>query len=176
MIPDPLHPAVVHFPIVLLLLGAPLAVVAVFVRSWNLPVLAAVVLGLGAAGALMATWTGGQAAELAGELKGGGEQVLDEHEEWGKRARNAGIVAALLAVTSAALFRKPVAARAVGATAALAAVAAAFSVAQAGHYGGQVVYKHGVGVNTAAVVGTSPTAEGGTEAPKERNPKHGDND
>ena len=111
MLPDPLHPAVVHFPIALLLLGAPLAVVAVFVRSWNLPVLAAVVLALGGGGALVATWTGGQAAELAGELNGGGEQVLDQHEEWGGRARNAGIVAAVLAVASASLFRKPVAAR-----------------------------------------------------------------
>ncbi|MEI8312320.1 MAG: DUF2231 domain-containing protein [Verrucomicrobiota bacterium] len=176
MIPDPLHPAVVHFPIVLLLLGAPLAVGAVFVRRWNLPLLAAVVLVLGAAGALVATWTGGQAAELAGELNGGGEEVLDEHEEWGERARNAGIAAALLAVTSAALFRKPGAARAVGAAAALAAVAAAFSVAQAGHYGGQVVYKYGVGVNTAAAGETTPTAEGGKEASKERKQKHGDND
>jgi uncharacterized membrane protein len=174
MLPDPLHPAVVHFPIVLLLLGAPLAVVAVFVRRWNLPVLAAVVLALGAGGALVATWTGGQAAELAGELSGGGEQVLDEHEEWGERARNAGIVAALLAVASAALFRKPVAARAVGAAAALAAVAAAFSVAQAGHYGGQVVYKHGVGVNTAAAGESPPTAEGGKKASKEGKQKHGD--
>ncbi|MCX6971511.1 MAG: hypothetical protein NTV93_15335 [Verrucomicrobia bacterium] len=170
MIPDPLHPAVVHFPIVLLLLGAPLAVVAVFVRCWNLPVLAAVVLVLGAAGAAVATWTGGEAAELAGELNGGGEQVLDEHEEWGERARNAGIVAALLAVTSAALFRKPVAARAVGPAAALAAIAAAFSVAQAGHYGGQVVYKHGVGINTAAVA----TTQGGTEPGQGR--KQGDDD
>ena len=40
MIPDPLHPAVVHFPIVLLLLGAPVAVVAVFVRGCTLSVLA----------------------------------------------------------------------------------------------------------------------------------------
>jgi uncharacterized membrane protein len=174
MVPDPLHPAVVHFPIVLLLLGAPLAVVAVFVRRWNLPVLAAVVLALGAGGAIVATWTGGQAAELAGELGGGGEQVLDEHEEWGERARNAGIVAALLAVASAALFRKPVAARAVGAAAALAAVAAAFSVAQAGHYGGQVVYKHGVGVNTAAAGESPPTVEGGKKASKEGKQKHGD--
>ncbi len=170
MIPDPLHPAVVHFPIVLLLLGAPLAVVAVFVRRWNLPVLAAVVVALGAAGAVVATWTGGEAAELAGELSGGGEQVLDEHEEWGERARNAGIVAALLAVTSAVLLRKPVAARAVGAAAALAAIAAAFSVAQAGHYGGQVVYKHGVGINTAA----GAAAQGGQEAGQGR--KHGDDD
>ena len=164
MVPDPLHPAVVHFPIVLLLLGAPLAVVAVFVRSRNLPLLAAVVLALGAGGALVATRTGGQAAELAGELNGGGEQVLDEHEEWGERARNAGIVAALLALASAALFRKPVAARSVGAAAALAAVAAAFSVAQAGHRGGQIVYKYGVGVNISAAGGTTSTTEGVTEA------------
>jgi uncharacterized membrane protein len=170
MIPDPLHPAVVHFPIVLLLLGAPLAVVAVFFRCWNLPVLAAVVVSLGAAGAVVATWTGGEAAELAGELSGGGEQVLDEHEEWGERARNAGIVAALLAVASAALYRKPAAARAFGAAAALAAIAAAFSVAQAGHYGGQVVYKHGVGINTAAGAAT----QGGAEAGKGRKP--GDDD
>lgn len=170
MIPDPLHPAVVHFPIVLLLLGAPLAVVAVFVRRWNLPVLAAVVLSLGAAGAVVATWTGGEAAELAGELNGGGEQVLDEHEEWGERARNAGIVAALLAVASAALFCKPAVARALGAAAALAGIAAAFSVAQAGHYGGQVVYKHGVGINTAA----GAAAHGGAETGQGR--KQGDDD
>ncbi|MFA7343181.1 MAG: DUF2231 domain-containing protein [Terrimicrobiaceae bacterium] len=163
MIPDPLHPAVVHFPIVLLLLGAPLAVVAVFLRKWNLPVLAAVVLALGGAGALVATWTGEQAAELAGELNGRGEKILDEHEEWGERARNAGLVAAALAVVSAALGRKPVAGRAVGAAAALAAVASAFSVAQAGHYGGQVVYKHGVGVNTAAGTANG-NPQGGTEA------------
>jgi uncharacterized membrane protein len=175
VLPDPLHPAVVHFPIVLLLLGAPLAVVAVFVRRWNLPVLAAVVLALGASGAVVATWTGGQAAELAGELAGGGEQVLDQHEEWGERARNAGIVTAVLAVASAALFRKPVAARSAGAAAALAAVAAAFSVAQAGHHGGQVVYKFGVGVNTAAA-GES-TAEGGKKASKEgEQKKHGEDD
>jgi uncharacterized membrane protein len=174
MIPDPLHPAIVHFPIVFLLLGAPLAIAVVFIRSWNLPVVAAIVLTLGAAGAAVATWTGGQAAELAGELNGSGEQILDEHEELGGRARNAGIVAAVLAVASAALFRKPLAARATGAAAALAAIAAAFSVAQAGHYGGQVVYKHGVGVNTAAV--SSQTAEGGTDASQGRKHQQGDAD
>lgn len=150
MIPDPLHPAVVHFPIVLLLLGAPLAVVSVFLRKWHLPVLTAAVLALGGAGAVVATWTGEEAAELAGELSGSGEKTLDAHEEWGERARNAGLVAAVLAVISAALGRRPVAGRALGAAAAIAALGAAFSVAQAGHYGGEVVYKHGVGVNTAA--------------------------
>lgn len=150
MIPDPLHPAVVHFPIVLLLLGAPLAVVSVFFRKWNLPVIAAVVLVLGATGAVVAAWTGEKAAEMAGELTGNGENVLDEHEEAGESARNFGCIAAVLAVVSALLHRKPTAARCVGAVAALSALVAAFFVAQAGHYGGQVVYKHGVGVNTAA--------------------------
>lgn len=150
MIPDPLHPAIVHFPIVLLLLGAPLAVMSLILRKYHLPVLTAAVLALGGAGALVATWTGEEAAELAGELSGSGEKTLDAHEEWGERARNAGLIAAVLAMISAALGRKPVAGRAFGAAAAVAAVAAAFSVAQAGHYGGEVVYKHGVGVNAAA--------------------------
>ena len=150
MLPDPLHPAIVHFPIALLLLGAPLAIVSVFVRNWHLPVLAALVLALGATGAVVATVTGGKAAEMAGELSDSGEKVLDEHEEWGERARNAGSLAAVLAILSAALVRKPAAARAAGAVAAIAAAAAALSVAQAGHYGGQAVFKFGVGVNAAA--------------------------
>jgi uncharacterized membrane protein len=52
----------------------------------------------------------------------------------------------------------------------VAAIAAAFSVSQAGHYGGQVVYKHGVGINTAA----GAAAQGGAEAGQVR--KQGDDD
>ena len=174
MIPDPLHPAIVHFPIVLLLLGAPLAVVSLFLQKFHLPVLTAAVLALGGAGALVATWTGEEAAELAGELSGSGEKALDAHEEWGERARNAGLVAALLAVISAALGRKPVAGRALGAAAAIAALGAAFSVAQAGHYGGAVVYKYGVGVNTAA--GASAGDAPGGRQPDQHKQKKDDDD
>jgi len=150
MLPDPLHPAIVHFPIVLLLLGAPLAIVAVFVRKWHLPVLVAMVLALGAAGAVVATVTGGEEAEMAGELTAHVDTVLETHEDWGERARNFGVIAAVLAVLSAALARKPDVARIVGAAAAIAAIASALSVAQAGHYGGQMVYKYGIGVNASA--------------------------
>jgi len=170
MFPDPLHPAVVHFPIVLLLLGAPLAVAAVFWRKNLLPSLVALVLVMGGGGALVATFTGEQEAEMAGELSPAGEQALEEHEEWGERARNFGVVAALLACASAASFRWPAPARGLGAAAALAALAAAFAVAQAGHFGGQVVYKHGVGVNTAAA------GESSAVAPHSKGKKQDDDD
>ena len=172
MLPDPLHPAVVHFPIVLLLLGAPLAAVAVFFRGHHLPLLAAIVLLLGAGGAVVATVTGESDAEMAGELAENGESILEEHEEWGERARNFGLIAAVLAIASAPLVRQPAAGRIVGSVAAAAAIAAALAVAQAGHYGGQVVYKFGVGVNTSAA---STAWGGGAPAPEQgKNRKHDD--
>jgi uncharacterized membrane protein len=167
MLPDPLHPALVHFPIVLLLLGAPLAVLAVFIRGWNLPALAAVTLAFGAAGAVAATWTGGKAAELTGELNPAAEDSLNAHEEWGERARNAGLVAGVLAVASAALIRKPLAGRSLGVLAALASIVAALFVAQAGHQGGQLVYKNGVGIDAVENVSTPQMNPGGS--PKKDN-------
>lgn len=51
LMPDPLHPAVDHFPIVLILLGAVAAIVAAIWRGGHLPRFGAVLLGLGALGA-----------------------------------------------------------------------------------------------------------------------------
>ena len=58
LLPDPLHPAVVHFPIVLVLLGTVVGLVAVFWRKQHLSLLAAVALTLGALGAWAAVETG----------------------------------------------------------------------------------------------------------------------
>jgi uncharacterized membrane protein len=154
MIPDPLHPAVVHFPIVLILLGAVVAVVAVFLRRWHLPMLAAIVLVGGAGGALVATWTGEEEAEMAGEISEPADALLEEHEEWGEWTRNVAIVAALLAVGAAGvgLTRHLRVARGIGVATALVAVVAAYSVGMTGHYGGLLVYKHGVGINPTGAV------------------------
>jgi hypothetical protein len=38
----------------------------------------------------------------------------------------------------------------VASLAAIAALTASYGVAQTGHYGGRLVYKHGAGINTAA--------------------------
>jgi uncharacterized membrane protein len=149
-LPNPLHPAIVHFPIVLILLGTMAAVVASVLRRWHLPWLAAVLLCAGAAGAFAAARTGGQQAEMVGEISDTAELVLDKHEDWGKLTRTLAFTAAVLALVSASLARFPKVTRSLGAATALAAVAAAYAVAQTGHYGGQLVYKHGVGTNTAA--------------------------
>ncbi|MGA7883129.1 MAG: DUF2231 domain-containing protein [Terrimicrobiaceae bacterium] len=166
-IPNPLHPAIVHFPIVLILFGAVAAVVAVFFRRWHLPWLAAGLLAGGALGAFAATWTGGEEEEMVGELSPQAERILDEHEEWGERTRNIAILAALLAVAGASTLRFPKTARGLGIAAAIVAVAAAYAVAKTGHYGGQLVYKQGVGINTAA--GSDAAADTGKNQPDKIN-------
>lgn len=164
-IPDPLHPAVVHFPIVLILAGTVCAVAAVFVRRWHLPLLTALVLAAGALGSVAAVVTGEQDEDMVGKLSASADHVLEEHEEWGKQARNVALVSALLAVGAAATCRMRVAGRTLSALAAAAALTAAYSVAQAGHYGGQLVYHHGVGIKTAAATGgeaSAPAIQGDT--------------
>lgn len=156
-IPSPLHPAIVHFPIVLILLGTVVAVGAVFVKRWHLPAISAVLIALGAIGAFAATWSGEEDAEVVESGSPALEGILDKHEEWGERTRNVAILAALLGIGGVALARKfPKVAQGFSIATAVVGVGASYCVAETGHYGGQLVYKHGAGVNTAAeAVGTT---------------------
>lgn len=147
--PNPLHPAVVHFPIALLLLGSVAAILAVFLRRWHLPVFAAVLLVFGAAGAAVATATGDEAAERVGDISEAGEKGLEHHEDWGEMTRNIAIAAALLSVVAALTANKRTVGVAFSILTALCALAAAYAVAQTGHYGGELVYRHGAGVKIA---------------------------
>jgi uncharacterized membrane protein len=150
MIPDPLHPVLVHFPIVLILIGAVVAVTAVFLKRWHLPQIAAVLLALGALGALAAVQTGEEEGEMVFQISEGTESILELHEDWAETTRSLAIVAAILAVVSACLFRFPITSRVFAVVTAMMALAAAYAVAQTGHYGGQLVYQHGVGINVVA--------------------------
>lgn len=136
----------VHFPVALILLGALVAVLAVFVRRWHMPLFAAVLLSLGALGAVVAAVTGEEEEERVEHAVPSAEPVLDEHASWGEGARNAGIAAALLAVAAAVLVNKPVAGRLLSLLAACTALVAGYYVAQAGHFGGELVYRYGAGV------------------------------
>jgi uncharacterized membrane protein len=147
-LPDPLHPAIVHFPIVLILLGTFAAAVAVFWRRHQMPVIAAVLLAFGAIGTWVAVETGKSDGGLVESASPQVESLLDSHEDWAKRTLTIAAIAALTAAGSVGLARFPRAARAVGVLAAMIALAASYAVYETGHRGGALVYKHAAGVST----------------------------
>lgn len=148
LLPEPLHPAIVHFPIVLIVLGAGVAVTAAFLRRWHLPAFAAALFALGAIGSFVAAQTG-EKEDKRIEKSSAVRKILHEHEEWAERTEAVTVVVALLALAAAATGRWPVAGRALGVVTATGALAAAWCVYQTGHYGGQLVYRHGAGVSLA---------------------------
>lgn len=145
-IPDPLHPAVVHFPIVLLLFGSILACGAV--RWHALAVLAAVALAIGAGGAVFAVETGQK--EKRDEIaipEGQGKEVLRRHERDGVATRNLSLAAAILALAACFLGRVNLPARRFFAVAAAAlSLFVAMRIVDTGRTGGELVYYHGVGL------------------------------
>lgn len=168
-LPNPLHPAVVHFPIVLIVLGAAVSLIAVFWRKGYVPTFAAVLLVLGAVGAWVATETGESDGGLVENTNAQVEPLLEAHENWAKRTVTAAAIAAVIATGAAALFRFPRAARGVAVAAALAAGVASWTVYETGHRGGALVYQHGAGVNTSgtATETTTATAPQTGNAPRE---------
>lgn len=168
LIPDPLHPAVVHFPIVLILLGTLVSFVAVFWRKGYVPAFAAALLTLGAVGAWVAVETGESDGGLVEDTAPAVGQLIEEHEDWAKRTLTVAIIAAVIALGAAALFRFPRVARGAAVAAALTAGVASWSVYETGHRGGALVYRHGAGVNTSLVAtGGGAAASPQTSKPNE---------
>lgn len=143
MLPNPLHPAVVHFPIVLAFLlplfaiGASLAIRrgARPLRAWSLP------LAVGAALTLsswVAVETGEGQAERVERVVA--EQPIESHEEAAELFLT--LSAVLLLVTATGLVRGVVG-RAGRITATVGAVALVVAAARVGHSGGELVYRHG---------------------------------
>jgi len=178
-LPTPLHPLIVHFPIVLVLLGAAVAVAAVVIRRWNLPWIAAVLLSLGTIGAWVAAETGEDAEDQAGALSTAADTLLEEHEEAAERTEAASAAAAFLAVVAATLgafaarrnegvpaagpgwLAHPMLPPGLRAVTAVAALTACFFVYQTGHAGGKLVYEHGVGVKQGPASLALPAAGAG---------------
>ncbi|NOS70605.1 MAG: hypothetical protein HOP33_11830 [Verrucomicrobia bacterium] len=167
-IPSPLHPAVVHFPIVMIVLGAVVSVIAVFWRKGYVPAFAAALLALGALGAWVATETGESDGGLVENSPAQVETLLDAHEDWAKRTLTAAAIAAAIAVGAAALFRFPRAARGVAVAAALAAGIAAWTVYETGHRGGALVYRHGAGVDPSVAATGAETSSASQKSERHR--------
>jgi uncharacterized membrane protein len=152
MIPEPLHPAVVHFPIVLALLAPLFAFGALWAirrgassrKAWGLTTALLAALALSS---WVSVETGEQQEEVVEDVVA--QQPFETHEE----AAEAFLLLAggVLAVAVVGLVGGRVgrAARVVGAAATLALVAGSVRV---GHSGGQLAYRYGAASAYAADV------------------------
>ena len=132
------HPIVVHFAIVLPLVGVALRWMALVPRRHALSHGATALVVLGAVAVVVAVATGEDARVVAEEVPGTSALVA-AHAAWGARTR--GLVIGLAALELLTIVR-PAAAIA----AAIGGLAVAASVAQVGWLGGELVYAHAAGV------------------------------
>lgn len=164
LVPSPLHPALVHFPIVLILLGTIVAIVAAATVRWNLRWAAAAILALGAIGAVVAAGTGEEEGEAIDQTPAV-SALLEQHAQWAERTEVVAIAAAILAVAAVVGTRWRLARHGLGVVSAVAAIAASVCVFETGHRGGQLVYRHAAGVNLAPP-GAVEATKAGADAPR----------
>ena len=171
MLPNPLHPAIVHFPLVLAFLLPISAFAAIWTirkgsrasRAWIVPVAIAAALSL-------SSWIAVETGENQDERV---EQVLqdaplDTHEDAAEAFLTGSVV--LLLITTAGLIRGPMGkiSRVAAATGAIALIAGA---AYVGHTGGQLVYKYG-----AASAYSTPAAPDNVASADARRASHDEDD
>jgi uncharacterized membrane protein len=145
-IPIPLHPAIVHFPIVLVFLGAFLSTLTVFTRRGALPQYAAVALIFAAVAAQVAINTGGDQADAVLKRMPEAKPLILVHAEWGEWVRNLTVIAAVSSLLALGFYRVTNIRRVLAFITTLIAGAACYCVYQAADHGAAMVYHHGVGV------------------------------
>lgn len=166
-IPDPLHPAVVHFPIVLIILGTLLSVLTILTRRGALPQFTAVILILAAGAAQLAVMTGGDQADDVIQRMPGAKALVRVHAEWGERTRLVAVIAAVAAVVALAFYRFVRVRRVFALITTIIAAGACYCAFEAAEHGAEMVYHHGVGVQVAP---NAPGAPPGSTSPASESP------
>jgi uncharacterized membrane protein len=168
MIPDPLHAAVVHFPVVFAML-LPLVAVAALVairrdgsvrQWWGITLIVMFALAVSSYAAIRT----GEAEEDRVE-RVVGEQPLHVHEEAAERFLV--LTGALLALGGLGLLpaRAGATFRLLGTVATVGVMAAGWQV---GHTGGELVYRHGAASTYSSVAGSADAAQRPAEADRWR--------
>ena len=141
------HPQIIHFVIVLGIVGVILRLVSftpffTWSREAAMPFLVAA-----AVAGVTAAKSGDDAHDVPERIPGAREAVHD-HEESGELARNILLGIALLEVGAFALRKKEKVARGLLMASGLAGIAAFWAIYEAGEHGGEVVYEYAGGVGT----------------------------
>lgn len=171
MLPNPLHPAVVHFPIALAML-LPIAALGAlfFIRRGGNPrtLWTGVVVGSAmlAGSAWLALETGEDQEEQVESVVP--DQALNTHEEAADRLLVLSILVLGVGMVGLARGKVGAIARVVATAGAIGVLPASYSV---GHSGGELVYVHG-----AASAYTSPATQGGVEGGRTDTARREDDD
>jgi len=176
MLPNPLHPAVVHFPVVLAFLLPLFIAGALWAvrrgarprRAWSVPVAAALAL---AASAWAAVETGEAQDERVERVVA--EQPLSRHEEMAEVFLTA---SAGIAILAAAGLIGGIAGRAARVATAIGSVGLLAGATMVGHTGGELVYKYGAGSAYATDSARANTSTRTASASRESGTAAGDRD
>lgn len=134
-----LHPLIVHFPIVLLLLGGFLQLIQLFRLDRNLDWVILLCVGAGFIGAYVA---GTYAHPHAHGLTNAAEEVLVKHDLYADWTIYSSALGAVLKLVSLFFYRQK---RVFEIVVFLVLGISAYAVSEAGHYGSQLVHIEGVG-------------------------------
>ncbi len=139
-----MHPQVVHFTIVLVIIGVAFRLISLIGRPAFASPAATTLLVLAALSALVSVQTG-TAAHGPVERVPGSRPAVEAHEESGEFAQTVLLVLGVVELAALALRRSPKV-KLVHGVAAVVGLAAIFAVYKAGEHGGELVYSYAGGV------------------------------
>lgn len=150
MIPEPLHPAVVHFPIVFILLGTFAIFVTFFIKSPQFLFIACGLLVLSAASAYFAEQTGSDSYGAFKSAFPQAENILDTHADnatWTVRFAFATAALSLLMV----FFRNTKAKKVFHLCTIISSLILTYSMYNTAHLGGEMVYGDALELGTSRI-------------------------